>query len=326
MTNDVFGGQNWRKLGVTTAQQDFMRMSLLAPDWLISEIRMGARAFGMMDKETAAISRKQMAIQVGIMWSACRVLNMLATGNMHNEAPFGVAVKKDDGKEVVYSVRTLPTDLVHALSDPDGFIRGRVNPLVVRPSIEFLTGRDAMGRRAPGTTQVKDLFQNVAPIAAQGLFKGGPLTNFEQLYKATGGNVARYRTEAEKMADQYASDRMPTGPVDKEHLEAHQKDLALEDAYRKGLINKAQLKQQVAGRRADEIVRRAPLNPLQARFDRLPMSEALDVWNAATRGEKDLLHTQLWKKRQAWLKLHKPGERINEPVWRKMQSAFGDLR
>jgi len=326
MTNDVFGGQNWRKLGVSTAQQDFMRMSLLAPDWLISEVRMGLRAAGVMDKETAAISRRQMAIQVGVMWTACRVLNMLASGQMHPEAPFGVVHKKDDGTETVYSVRTLPTDLLHAASDPEGFIRGRVNPLTVRPTVEFLTGRDAMGRRAPAATQVKDLFQNVAPIVGQGIFKGSPLTIGEQALKGGGLAVSRYKTEAEKMADQYASDRMPSGPVDKEHLAAHQKDLALEDAYRKGQISRGQLRQQVAQRRVDEIIRRAPLTPLQARFDRLPMSEALNVWAAATKGEKDLLHTQMWKKRQAWLKLHKGAERENEPVWRKMQATFADLR
>lgn len=326
MTNDVFGGQNWRKLGVTTAQQDFMRMGLLAPDWLISEIRMGLRAAGVMDKETGAISRRQMAIQVGVMWSACRVLNMLASGQMHPEAPFGVVHKKDDGTETVYSVRTLPTDLLHAASDPEGFIRGRVNPLTVRPTVEFLTGRDALGRRAPGATQVKDLFQNVAPIVSQGIFKGSSLSPIEQAAKGLGGNVARYRTEAEKMADQYASDRIPSGPVDKEHLAAHQKDLELEDAFRKGQISKGQLHNMVAPRRADEIVRRAPMTPLQARFDRLPMSEALNVWAAATKGEKDLLHAQMWKKRQAWLKLHRGPERENESVWRKLQSTYADLK
>ena len=326
MTNDVFGGQNWRKLGVTTAQQDFMRMSLLAPDWLVSEIRMLGRASGAMDKETGAISRKQMAIQVASLWGAARVLNLLATGQMHSEAPFGVAHKDKDGKEVVYSVRTLPTDLLHVMSDPEGFIRGRVNPLVVRPAVEALTGRDAMGRRAPGATQVKDLIENVLPIVGQGVFKGSSLSPLQQAAKGLGAQVARYRTEAEKMADQYASDRMPSGPVDPEHLAAHQKELALEDALRQGQITKGQLKNKVAARRADEIERRVNMTPLQARFDRLPMSEALNVWEAATPSEKDTLHTQLWKKRVAWLKLHPGAERVNEPVWRKMQSVFADMR
>jgi hypothetical protein len=326
MTNDVFGGQNWLKLGVTSSQQNFMRMSLLAPDWLVSEVRMLGRVTGGLDKETGAISRKQMAIQVAAIWSAARVLNMLATGQMHNEAPFGVAHKDKDGKEIIYSVRTLPTDLLHVMSDPEGFIRGRVNPLTVRPAVEALSGRDQQGRRADVGTQLHDMLRESAPIVGQGIFKGSSLSPLDQVVKGVGGNVARYRTEAEKMADQYASDRMPSGPVDKESLAAHQKDLALEDALRQGQISKGQLKRQISARRADEIIRRENMTPLQARFDRLPMNEALNVWTAATPSEKDALHAQLWKKRVAWLKLHSGAERVNEPVWRKMQSVFADMR
>ena len=245
MTNDTFGGQNWRKMGVTTAQQDFMRMTLLAPDWLISELKMLKRVTGGADPETVAISRRQMAIQVASIWAVARVLNMLSTGEMHNEAPFGVAHKDKDGKEVVYSVRTLPTDIIHAVSDPEGFLRGRVNPLTVRPTIEFLSGRDELGRRASGLTQVKHLFKNVAPIVGQGVFGGNSLNPLEQVAKGVGGNVARYRTEAEKLADQYASDRMPSGPVEPENLAAHQKELNLEDAVRQGSISPGQLKHHV---------------------------------------------------------------------------------
>ena len=326
MTNDTFGGQNWRKMGVTTAQQDFMRMTLLAPDWLVSELKMLKRVTGGADPETVAISRRQMAIQVASIWAVARVLNMLSTGEMHNEAPFGVAHKDKDGKEVVYSVRTLPTDIIHAVSDPEGFLRGRVNPLTVRPTIEFLSGRDELGRRASGLTQVKHLFKNVAPIVGQGVFGGNSLNPLEQVAKGVGGNVARYRTEAEKLADQYASDRMPSGPVEPENLAAHQKELNLEDAVRQGSISPGQLKHMIAPRRAEELMKRINLTPLQARFDRLPLSEALNVWASATPTEKSQLSKQLWKKRYDWLNEHPADERAGEPVWRKLQDTYADLR
>ena len=326
MVNDTFGGQNWKKLGVSTSQQDFARMFALAPDWLVSEIRMGMRAMGMMDKETGAISRRMMMIQMASMWGAMRVINMLSSGQMHNEAPFGVVRKDDKGQEVVYSVRTLPTDLIHAATDPRGFIAGRVNPLTVRPTMEFLSGRDALGRRAPMEQQVVDFGRNILPIAGQGLLKGGDINKLDQFYKGVGGSVYKYRTEAEKMANQYASDRMPSGPVDKDRLEAHQKELRVEDALRSGEITKAQVKQLLPERRATEVLRRKDMTPLQARFDRLPMSEAINIWNAATNSEKDLLADQLSKKKRAWLKQHKPNERALEPVWRKMQHTWGDLR
>ena len=326
IVNDTFGGQNWHKLGVTTAQQDFMRMTALAPDWLISEARMGARALGLMDKETGAYARKQMAKQVAAVWIGARVLNMLTSGQMHNEAPFGIVRKNDKGEETVFSVRMLPTDIIHMLSDPEQFLRGRVNPLVVKPTLEAATGRDEMGRRASFEQQMLDTARGIVPIAGQGLFKASSYSTPEQIAKAAGASVYKYRTEAEKLAQQYASDRMPSGPVDQQELAQHQKEIRLEDAYRAGQINRADLNAQLPKRRVTDVIRRQGMNALQARFDRLPMSEKINVWDAATKAEKGLLHAQLWKARQAWLKQHKPAERENEPVWRKMQSTFGDLR
>jgi hypothetical protein len=287
---------------------------------------MGMRAAGLLDKETGSISRKQMAIQMASLWGAARVLNMLATGQMHNEAPFGVATKDKDGKESVYSIRALPTDLLHAMSDPRGFVAGRVNPLTVRPAGEFLSGRDEQGRRVTGAGQVTDLIRNTLPISVQGAVKGSSLSPLQQVAKGVGASVTRYKTEAEKLADQYASDHMPTGPVNPENLAAHQRQVALEDQLRQGQISIGQLKGKISARRADEIIKERNMTPLQVRFDRLPLSEALNVWVAATPSEKDLLHTQLWKKRVAWLKLHSGAERVNEPVWRKLQSTFADLR
>jgi len=166
-----------------------------------------------------------------------------------------------------------------------------------------------MGRRAPFDRQAVDLLRNIVPIATQGLIKGGDYENVEQLYKATGGNVYRYKTEAEKLAERYASDRMPTGPVDPQYLRAHQRDIRLEDAFRKGQIGKGELLKYVDKRRADEIVRRAPMTPLQARFDRLPISEAVNVWDAANKTEKAQLKSLLWKKRVSYLKQHSAVER-----------------
>jgi hypothetical protein len=332
--NDVFGGQNWRKLGVSASQQDFARMFALAPDWLVSEMRMLGRASGVIgEKTTNAYARKAMVKQMAGIWLGARVINMLASGNMHNEAPFGVVQKNDKGEETVYSIRTLPTDLMHVLSDPEKFLQNRVNPLTVRPAVEFLSGRDALGRRATPDTQAKDLLRNVLPIAGQGLLKGGDLGNLDQLYKATGGNVYKYRTEAEKLAQQYASDRMPSGPVNKENLKHHQEDLMLEDALRAGQVTKGQMLQKISKRRVDEIVKRVhggtdngPMSPLQARFDRLPMSDAINVWDAATKSEKDELKSMLWKKRLSYIKQHTAAQRADDPAWRKLQSIYADLR
>jgi hypothetical protein len=303
-----------------------MKMTMLAPDWLVSEIRMIGRAAGFMDPETKVMSRKMMAKQVALVWATARVLNLLTSGQMHNEAPFGVASTNDKGEEKVYSIRTLPTDLLHVLSDPHGFLANRVNPLTVRPMTEFLTGRDALGRRATWETQANDLGRNIVPIAGQGFFRTSTGSVADQIIKAAGATVRKYNTEAEKLAEQYASDRMPSGPVDPRNLERHQEDLRLEDALRKGQIGRGDVKQAVDKRRATEIIRRAPMTAMQARFDRLPMNEAINVWEVSSPEEKHQLSAMLWKKRQAYMKAHPAREREKDPTWRKLQNIAADIR
>jgi hypothetical protein len=90
----------------------------------------------------------------------------LNTGKMHPEVPFGVVSK--DGKKV-YSVRTMPQDIYHALTEPMDFASNRLNPLLSRTAVEAITGRDKEGRIRDTADQLKDLISNVAPIPLQGV-------------------------------------------------------------------------------------------------------------------------------------------------------------
>lgn len=74
---------------------------------------------------------------------------------------------------------------------------------------------------------------------------------------------------------------------------------------------------------AQDIIDNATLTPLQARFKRLPLSDALEVWDMALPREKDELVGLLRKKRQAYLKTHRAAERASDPNWRRLQGIFG---
>lgn len=69
--------------------------------------------------------------------------------------------------------------------------------------------------------------------AATGSLPSG-LTNLDQAVKAAGFTAMPYKTEAEKLASQLASDRMPTGTIDPEQLQRHQVKIAAEDALSRG--------------------------------------------------------------------------------------------
>lgn len=329
-TNDSFGGQHWRDLGVTTNMQDISRLAALAPDWFTSEVRMLYRAAGGMGAPEASIARSDMLRLSAALYMTARVVNMLSTGKPHPEAPFGLVVKGRDGEDdKVYSMRTLPTDLVHALSDPRGFIAGRVNPLIVRPGLEFISGRNDRGQKVTLPDQVEDLSRNIVPIGAQGLFKGnlpGFSTNADQLTKAAGATVYTYHTEAENLAQRVASDHMPSGPVDPRELRTHQRNIMLEDGLRTGDVSRGDVLRLLPRRQAEELIKNSNMTPLQGRFARLPLSDALDVWSLATPAEKDSLHSLLWKKRLNYIQEHTPAQRDVDPAWKKMQNVYGDLQ
>lgn len=329
--NDVFGGQHWRDLGISAGGQDMMRAVALAPDWLTSEIRNLYRVAGGMGKPAATIARQDMLRLTAGLFVTARVLNMLSTGSPHPEAPFGLVVPGGKGEsDKVYSLRTLPTDLIHAMTDPRGFVQGRVNPLTVRTGIEYLTKRDSQGRKVTPASEADDFIRNVIPIGVQNILRGtipGSLTELDQVIKAAGATVYQYKTEAEKLAQEKASDHASTGPVNPEDLKAHQQKILLEDALRSGEISRGQVLRisGLSGREANEIIRDARMTPLQARFNRLPLRDALDVFAIATPKEKDDLHTLLWQKRRAYIQTHTSRERAIDPVWRKLQSVYGDV-
>src|SRR5208283_995737 len=123
------------------------------------------------DPTSGVMLRRDIVRMTAGLWAASRVLNMLVSGKMHMEAPFGVAWTDADGKEKVYSVRTLPTDMFHAISDPGQFMAGRASPLV-RAGTEAFTGRDFQGRKLTPQDRAVDIVRNnLVPIPGQAILK-----------------------------------------------------------------------------------------------------------------------------------------------------------
>jgi len=270
--------------------------------------------------------RQDIARISAIMFGAARVLNLLTTGQAHPEAPFGVVIPGRKGEDdKVFTLRTLPTDLVHAATSPREFIAGRVNPLTVRPAIEFLTSRDTQGRKVTGFQEARDFASSFVPIptkAISGRYTGD-VSNPELVSKVLGASVYTYRSSAEKLAQELASDRMPSGPVTDEQLAKHQRNIRLEDSLRNGNITAGQLRQQLGRAEAQSVIDGATLTPLQARFKRLPLADALEVWDMALPREKEELIKEMRAKRSSYVKSHHAPERVDDPNWHKLQAIFG---
>jgi hypothetical protein len=337
--NNAFGGQNWRAMGRAAATQDWFHILALAPDWLESEMRFAASTVrgGLSGKNFTGRQVAQMAMG---MWGLARVLNLTTTGNMHLEAPFGLATKDKDGREIVYSMRTMPADILHMASHPMEFLRGRLSPFA-RIGQEYISGNDQFGRKlSPGDMWV-DIARNMAPIPAQaiGQIAAGDspsVGNIGQLIKSAGGTATLYRTEAEKLAANLASENSESGPMDPQKLRRHEALVKFEDDIRAGRMTMQQLanerdfgdlNQTEYKQIKDNVKLTAGQDPTTARMishaSRLGVGDALKVWDEATPQEKIALTPVLKKKQQDYMrKAYKdmtPQQRLNDNLFRRLR-------
>jgi hypothetical protein len=339
--NERFGGLNYRQFGRSAATQDFLKLATLAPDWMESEVRFAKRLFtpGIQ----GAVARHDMVAFTAAMWGAARILNLITSGKPHLEAPFGVATTDSEGREKIYSMRTLPGDIMHAVSDPAGFIKGRISPLG-RIASEVYTGRDSLGRKQSGFGTLVDLGSQVLPIPAQaGLNalrgQSPDLTNVDQGVKALGGTATVYRTQAQTKAAQLASEKSESGPVDPAQLRKHHALIEFEDRLRSGEMPITDIHKMVEDgalpvKDAKEIVKNVKetqgLDPemarLHSRASRLPMSDFLQVYDLATNDEKMALVKLLLKKKATYFKKiateTTPQERLSDPTYNRLRKLF----
>lgn len=338
-TNNRFGGIAYKRMGRAAGTMDAARIMALAPDWLESELRFMGSMFG----EQGKITRRDTAKIALLMWGVARVANTVMTGNMHNEAPFGLAYKDESGREKIYSLRTLPTDMLHAVSDPGGFLAGRESPLI-RAGIEASTGRDQYGRKLPEHGLFIDLLKNISPIGLQTPIRklsgeDSGTTTSDDIVKAAGGTVFPYRTEAQKMAARIASDHSEQGAVDPDKMRRHQAVLHLEDQVRSGqapmstvheLVERGQLHVDEAKTIEKNIKETKGLDPDMARLymhvSRLPMEDVIKVWDTADNTEKAMLAPLLIRKKNAYVKKAfrnmSPEERMSDKNYRWIRSSF----
>ena len=336
IVDSAFGGLNWKMMGVSANSQDALRMVMLAPDFTGSQVlfaKYGAQPGG-------SVVHSSLARIAAYNFLVARALNMLVSGKLHLEHPFAVS-SPDDKK--TFSIRTMPEDIFHGLTDPRGFLYNRLNPVLARTGWEALSGRDQRGKAVDTQQQIHDLIKNVMPIPAQNLvpsFRNPTDTVGQGVMRGLGIASQPNMTVAQKAAAQLASNHAESGPVDKAKLEHHQRVIQLEDAIRSGQVpmtalSEAVLSGQLAVKDAkavkENIARTKGMDDNTARLftraARLPMSEFLDgVWAVATPPEKTALLPLLMKKRAAYFKQAMteltPQQRLKDPTIQKLMKMF----
>jgi hypothetical protein len=300
IVNGAFGGVNWRQLGVSMTSQDALRLAFLAPDFTGSQLMF---AHAGLEAGGSVVWQSMARIALYNMMAA-QTINLLNTGSVHMDHPFGVV--SEDGKNV-YSIRTMPEDIAHYLTDPRGSIDNRLDPITSKPAVEFLSGKDQSGRNASYGQQLGDLLKNVIPITFQGAIPRPDQTIVSQFGRGAGVQTAQNRSVAENLAIQKMSARSPEGVVEQGQLESHQLANRMIDQVRSHEIGTPEIMQslmdgKITRNQATRITKEALMTPLAGRIHSLPLNDALDVYAVATKDEKQELLPEMQKKVSAFRK------------------------
>ncbi len=197
-SNDAFGEQNYRYKGENPTAQDVARMTAFAWDFLRSR----AQFFGdALKPRYGKEQRKALLLMAVGMAVLCKAIERMLTGENHWNKPFYVVV---DAR--MYGFRTVPGDVIDAVADPRRFVNGRLSPLIARPVIEGLTGRDYRGVKVTPGEQLAGMIKGMAPIPLKSVVDDkADVGTVGNILNATGIHTKRYSdlTETRRRAREW---------------------------------------------------------------------------------------------------------------------------
>jgi hypothetical protein len=156
--NSAFGELNYRYMGRNPTIQDTLRTFLLAPDFLEARAGFVGQALKPYGKEQI----QALGLLAATLYMTARVTNLLLDDDAHLEPKnaFSIIYKNHS-----YTLRSVPGDIIHLISDPRSFSYHRLSPIVGRGLVEGITGRDSRGVKKDPGEQAVDMAKNIVPIS-----------------------------------------------------------------------------------------------------------------------------------------------------------------
>lgn len=207
--NAAFGELNYRLLGRSQTLQDFMRLTILAPDFLEARSRFVGQAMKRYGRE------QQVALILGSaqMYAGARIMNQVLNGDAHWDKPFSLVYH---GRE--YRLRTVMGDVVELATDPFRFAGNRLS-FWLKEGITVATGRDMVtGLRLTRFEQLKHALAWNVPITSPvkfGLDNSEPQTGMQRILGGVGVSNKPARgaiDDAYDMALEYRKEIAKTDP------------------------------------------------------------------------------------------------------------------
>lgn len=202
-TNAAFGHLNYSDLGRSPTVQHFLRLGLLAPDFLEARGRFALQA--IKGTTGSKVGREQLVAlgalalsQAALAYTSAK----LTDGDWDWKKPF--EFHKGDR---TYTLRSVPEDTFRLITDARAFVHNRLSPIVGKGAVQLATGTDWRGQKVTTGQTLKELAMQPIPLTLRGLFGVGnsPLSGWEQLAGSAGLKISRYSavTDVMKMASNF---------------------------------------------------------------------------------------------------------------------------
>jgi len=229
--NAAFGELNYAKMGRNKTFQDFLRVTMLAPDFLEARGRFAGQGMkslvGGYGKEQAAALIRGTAI----MYAGARIANYIFNdGDPEWDKPFSVIIGDNE-----YSLRSVPGDIYHLITKPDSFLYVRLNPWTVRPVMEGLTGRNQFGQYRDTKDQALDYLKSVVPLPLQGI-SVDERKIWRSILSASGLAVYKHKSEFERSLTDIRN-RTMVYSMPRDEREKHALIYKYADDYKQAIIS-----------------------------------------------------------------------------------------
>lgn len=291
------GMLNYKLLGRHQTIQDVMRLLLLAPDFLESEVR----AFGEAIKPRGGAQRDYFVREALMLLLTAMIVNAVFNGGN----PRVVDALKGEAVIGKYRLnfRTKLGDIAHLFEDWRGFIRYRLAPTA---NVALIDLGQYLTKFKEAPEIIKDELQRTTPIALQWMNESQRKI-WQSVIEMAGVQSRPERSKLEQAEAELNRKKYAGRAIEPEALERSRSLGKLREGYASGDVSPSELRQMVrdgdiSERDRKNIVRESKRDSIQRRFEHTTFDEAAELWKSANDDEKEELFPQMKKKYENHIK------------------------
>ncbi len=208
-SNAAYGHLNYALLDRNPTIQHMLRLAALAPDFLEARGRFTGQAIKGLSSKVGQEQLRAIAFLAATQAGSALVLSQLLGTQYDPKHPFEVLY---NGRR--YTMRSVPEDIFSLMKDTRSFAYSRINPLISKGAIQYLTGQNYRGEKVTAGETTAELLAGYIPITARSIpglrdltftGKNQPVSPLEQFAGSIGVRISRYSpiSETYKLANDW---------------------------------------------------------------------------------------------------------------------------